>query len=79
MEYEENVLANLPSDLTDFIYKTVPSTIIRKENVEKVQLDKFQELKEFFGKQIEEIRQIRQIKTVPKKNLYLYRHVLSTS
>ena len=57
LDDEDNKLAVMPEDLRNFIYNTVPDTIIFKEHVSEVKTDEFERMKEKFAAEIEEIKQ----------------------
>ena len=56
LEDNDNKLSVLPQDLRDFIYNTVPESLILKEDVREVNFNEFEKMKRQFATEIERIR-----------------------
>jgi len=55
LDDQNDVLHQLPQDLRDFIYKTVPENIIMKEQVKEIAADQFKAMQDSFAKQMTEM------------------------
>jgi len=56
LEDIDDQVPKLPQDLIQFIYESIPSNVILKKNVSIIKLDPFEEMKNEFTRQIEELK-----------------------